>query len=48
VGDSYLAVTGYATFKAILHDYFEHAGDDAPYSTRRPTSSARGIDCTAR
>ena len=33
VGDSYLAVTGYATFKAILHDYFEHAGDDARLDT---------------
>jgi ATP-dependent protease HslVU (ClpYQ) peptidase subunit len=33
VGDSYLAVTGYATFKAILHDYFEHAGDDAQFDT---------------
>ena len=33
VGDSYLAVTGYATFKAILQDYFEHAVDDVRFDT---------------
>jgi ATP-dependent HslUV protease, peptidase subunit HslV len=33
VGDSYLAVTGYATFKAILRDYFEHAAADVQLDT---------------
>ena len=33
VGDSYLAVTGYATFKAILRDYFEQSGEDAQLDT---------------
>jgi ATP-dependent HslUV protease, peptidase subunit HslV len=33
VGDSYLAVTGYATFKAILRDYFEHADEEVQLDT---------------
>ncbi len=33
VGSSYLAVTGYATFKTILQDYFEHAPEEIRLDT---------------
>jgi ATP-dependent protease HslVU (ClpYQ) peptidase subunit len=47
VGDSYLAVTGYATFKAILRDYFEQAGEhvqlDTPASIFRTWNRLHGV-----
>lgn len=33
VGDSFLAVTGYATFKNILQDYFDHAPEEIRLDT---------------
>jgi len=33
VGESYVAVTGYATFKNILQDYFEHAPEEIRLDT---------------
>ncbi|MEO8630305.1 MAG: hypothetical protein ABI612_19735 [Betaproteobacteria bacterium] len=33
VGSSYLAVTGYATFKTILQDYFDHAPEEIRLDT---------------
>jgi ATP-dependent HslUV protease, peptidase subunit HslV len=47
VGDSYLAVTGYATFKAILRDYFEHTGEvvqlDTPAAIFRTWNRLHGV-----
>ncbi|PWT77231.1 MAG: hypothetical protein C5B46_00145 [Proteobacteria bacterium] len=33
VGDSYIAVTGYATFKTILSDYFDHVPEEVLLNT---------------
>ena len=33
VGESFLAVTGYATFKTILEDYFDHAPEEVRLDT---------------
>jgi ATP-dependent HslUV protease subunit HslV len=47
IGDSFVGVTGTATFTAILHDYFEHTSEqvqlDTPASIFRSWNRLHGI-----